>query len=86
MWLSPPMKMRTPSAWLEKEDWPFPVLADSPTYETATAYGMSSWPAFVLLDADGDVAWRGTGEISMDDLTSTIEQALPQTASSVPAG
>lgn len=65
-----------PSAWLEREDWPHPVLADSPTYETAAAYGMSSWPAFVLLDEDGVVRWRGTGEISMDDLTTTIQQAL----------
>ena len=73
-----------PSAWLEKADWPFPVLADSPTYETAAAYGMSSWPAFVLLDRNGDVAWRGTGEIGTDDLTSTIRTALGSTPSSSP--
>ncbi|MFT3852485.1 MAG: TlpA disulfide reductase family protein [Ilumatobacteraceae bacterium] len=67
-----------PSAWLEQEDWPHPILADSPTSETATAYGMSSWPAFVLLDKDGVVRWRSTGEIAMDDLTTAIQQALGQ--------
>jgi thiol-disulfide isomerase/thioredoxin len=75
-----------PSAWLDRAGWPYPVLADSPTYETATADGVSSWPAFVLLDSAGKVDWRGTGQIGMDALTTTIHTALGQTPSSVPAG
>ena len=73
-----------PSSWLTKAGWTWPVLADSPTYQAAAAYGMVSWPAFVLLDKDGVVRWRGTGEIELDTLTSTISTALGETSSSTP--
>jgi thiol-disulfide isomerase/thioredoxin len=73
-----------PSSWLTKSGISAPIMADSPTYEAASAYGMSSWPAFVLLDKDGVVRWRGTGEIDMDTLTSTITTALGETTSSTP--
>jgi cytochrome c biogenesis protein CcmG, thiol:disulfide interchange protein DsbE len=73
-----------PSSWLTKSGWTWPVLADSPTYEAAAAYGMVSWPGFVLLDKDGVVRWRGTGEIELDTLTSTITTALGETSSSTP--
>ncbi len=74
-----------PSSWLSKAGFPWPIMADSPTYEAASAYGMSSWPAFVLLDKDGVVRWRGSGEIDMDTLTSTITNALGETSTSAPA-
>ena len=45
-----------PSAWLKREDWPFPVMADSADGTAANAYGLSAYPYFVLVDADGKVA------------------------------
>lgn len=74
-----------PSAWLEKEAFPWPIMADSDAYDAAAAYGMNSWPGFVLLDKDGKVLWRASGEIDTDTLTTTIEQLRGQTTSSTPA-
>ena len=33
-----------PSAWLEREGWPFPTLADSDTYQAAEAWGLHGLP------------------------------------------
>jgi cytochrome c biogenesis protein CcmG, thiol:disulfide interchange protein DsbE len=62
-----------PSAWLESEDWPFPVMADSAQSTAAQAYGLPSYPFFVFVDADGKVAGRATGELSPDDLTEILD-------------
>ena len=62
-----------PSAWLEREGWPFAAMADSPTGAAAEAYGISAYPYFVMVDADGKVAARGTGEISPEQITANIE-------------
>lgn len=75
-----------PSAWLDGEDWPFSVMADSPSGTAATAYGLPAYPYFVLVDADGTVVGRATGEISEDDLEANIEalkqgEPLPLTSS-----
>ena len=60
-----------PSAWLETEDWPFPVMADDARATAANAYGISAYPFFVLVNADGTVAGRGTGEIGADQIGRT---------------
>lgn len=64
-----------PSSWLAGEHWPFPVIADDPNFSAAGAYGLSSFPYFVILDADGNVAARTSGEIDPDDLAALLEQA-----------
>jgi cytochrome c biogenesis protein CcmG, thiol:disulfide interchange protein DsbE len=76
-----------PSAWLKTEKWPFPVLADSPEGTGATAYGISAYPYFVLVDADGALAGRATGEVPPDQIKANIEalkagQPLPLSSSS----
>jgi cytochrome c biogenesis protein CcmG/thiol:disulfide interchange protein DsbE len=62
-----------PSAWLESVKWPFPALADSPQYTAATAYGLSAYPYFVLVNAGGTVAARGSGEVPPDQIKANIE-------------
>ena len=57
-----------PSAWLEREKWPFPVMVDSTEQTAAIAYGLSSYPYFVFADAQGKVVGRATGEIAPSDL------------------
>jgi thiol-disulfide isomerase/thioredoxin len=64
-----------PSAWLAREDWPFPVALDTASTKGAQAYGLSSYPYFVFVDAQGEVAGRTTGEIEPDQLEA-IFQAL----------
>ena len=67
-----------PSEWLAREGWPalWPVIADSGERTAATAFGLSGFPFFTLVDADGTVLLRRSGEIPKDELTSVIAAAL----------
>ena len=63
-----------PSHWLKDETkWPFPVLADSPNGTAAQAYGLTGYPYFVMVNADGTVAGRGSGELPEDQLQANIK-------------
>src|SRR4051794_31798924 len=59
-----------PSQWLRRVGWPAPVLADNTRGSAATGYGLSSFPFFVVLDGDGKVLQRRTGELD----TSVLNQ------------
>ncbi len=66
-----------PQAWLEGEDWPGDVLADAEDGAAAEAYGLSGYPYFVALNADGTVAARGSGELDqqgIEELVAALEQ------------
>jgi thiol-disulfide isomerase/thioredoxin len=65
-----------PSTWLEREKFPWPVIADTANSDAATAMGLTAFPYFVLLDANGNVLARQTGEIEPSDLTALINNAL----------
>ena len=65
-----------PSTWLEDEDVPWPVIADDAAGTGSLAMGLPGFPYFVLLRADGTVAWRGSGEIDPTELATTITTAL----------
>jgi thiol-disulfide isomerase/thioredoxin len=62
-----------PSKWLKKEQWPFPVLADSTGYGALHAFGVSAFPGFVLVDANGKVAGRSTGETTDADVIANVK-------------
>jgi thiol-disulfide isomerase/thioredoxin len=62
-----------PSAWLKGVGWPFAVMADTPTGTAATAYGISAYPYFVLVNADGTVAARATGEVPPDQIAANVK-------------
>ena len=63
-----------PSEWLTRENFPatWPVMADSKNKVGADAFGLSGYPYFVLIGADGKVLWRSSGEVPMAELTATI--------------
>lgn len=67
-----------PSAWLARERFPvlWPVLADDGASAAGNAFGVSGYPFFVLLDAEGKVVYRGSGQIPKDDLTAIIKTTL----------
>ena len=67
-----------PSEWLAREEFPalWPVMTDSGEKTAAKAMGVSGFPFFVLLDGEGKVALRISGEIEMDVLTEQINAAL----------
>lgn len=64
-----------PSAWLAREKFPalWPVLVDSADRTAGVAFGLSAYPFFVLLDAEGKVVGRMSGEVPMADLTTWLE-------------
>ena len=67
-----------PSEWLAREEFPalWPVIADSADKKAADAFGLSGYPYFVLVDAQGKVFKRISGEIPMDELTTFINQMI----------
>jgi thiol-disulfide isomerase/thioredoxin len=71
-----------PSEWLAGEDWPFPVVLDTANRKAAAAYGLTGYPYFVFVDAQGKVVGRTSGEVAPDDLAAIFAalatgQALP---------
>ena len=67
-----------PSEWLAREEFPalWPVIADSADKKAANAFGLSGYPFFVLVDAQGKVFMRLSGEVPMDELTAIIDQMI----------
>jgi predicted DsbA family dithiol-disulfide isomerase len=63
---------------LAREEFPalWPVMTDSGEKNAANAMGVSGFPFFVLIDAEGKVALRISGEIETDILTEQINSAL----------
>ena len=51
-----------PSAWLEREGWTFPALVDDPESTAFHAFGQGNFPYYVLIDSNGQVALRMSGE------------------------
>ena len=64
-----------PSAWLARVGWTAPVLADSADSEAAAAWGLRSFPYLVALRADGTVAARGVGELTLDEVRTLVAAA-----------
>ena len=66
-----------PEAWFEREGWTAPVIVDE-TGSVAQAYGLASYPYFVILDGTGNVFARLVGEIPTDDLEQILA-TVPRT-------
>jgi thiol-disulfide isomerase/thioredoxin len=60
-----------PSEWLEREGWTAPVIVDE-SGTVADAYGLSAFPYWVFVNADGTVAGRLTGELPASDLDTIV--------------
>jgi thiol-disulfide isomerase/thioredoxin len=74
--IDPTLPNYPPEAWLADEHWTVPVIVD-PTGTVATAYGLSAFPYWVFVGADGAVTGRLTGELPVADLE-TIIASLPR--------
>ena len=64
-----------PADWLQDEGWAGDVLLDDETMTAATAYGLAGYPFLVMLDADGVVVARTSGELPADDVVAMVEAA-----------
>lgn len=61
-----------PSTWLAREGWTAPILTDDAAGSGLAALGIGSFPGFVLVNADGTVAGRLTGEVPMEQLAGMV--------------
>ena len=65
-----------PSAWLARERWPVPTMADDARGSAALAYGVNAYPFFVALDGRGRVVARASGELPVAEIQLLAERAL----------
>lgn len=61
-----------PAAWLESEGWTAPTIADA-TGAAASAYGLSAFPYWVAVDADGNIVERRVGELTPAQITELVD-------------
>ena len=71
-----------PGDWLVDMDWQWPAIADGVdidegSFLTAEAYGVSGFPFVVLVDGEGKVAARWSGESTADETIDRIATHLP---------
>lgn len=66
-----------PSSWLEREGWTVPTMTDDATSAGLRALGMSSFPGFVFVDADGRVVQRTTGELPAATFDQAVRALVP---------
>ena len=65
-----------PSRWVKVKGWPWETMADSENMDAAAAYGVAGYPFFALVDGDGIVRYRFSGEIEIDQLNQVISEAF----------
>jgi len=64
-----------PRAWFVAEGWPELVLRDSDGSEVAEAYGLRSFPYFVVVGPDGRVRARASGGQPLEGWNHLLEEA-----------
>jgi thiol-disulfide isomerase/thioredoxin len=66
-----------PSEWMMADNnWPFAAMADSPQGVARTTYGLDGYPFIVLIDDNGKVALRTSGEKGVDVIDQMVDDAL----------
>jgi thiol-disulfide isomerase/thioredoxin len=65
-----------PSEWIVERGWPWPVIADDVDFAGAEAFGVTAFPFITVVDADGTVRARWTGESAPDDFMAKLDVAL----------
>lgn len=68
----PPRGNWPPQDWLEREDWPLPVVRDTASSAAYAAYGAGGFPFWVFLDGNGTVVNRISGETSIAELEAQL--------------
>lgn len=65
-----------PSKWIVDKAWPWAVMADSEAQEAAVAYGVLGYPGLILLDGEGKVLARRSGEVGIAELDTWVREFL----------
>lgn len=64
-----------PAPWVEGAGWPGRVILDDERGSAASAFGLTSYPYLVLVDADGEVVARNAGELGLEGLRDLVARA-----------
>ena len=62
-----------PSAWLAREEWSIPTLVDDETFSALRAFGQGGFPYYVMVDRNGLVAHRMSGEQDPANLAAMMQ-------------
>jgi thiol-disulfide isomerase/thioredoxin len=65
-----------PSDWIEEMKWPFEVFVDSEEGSAANAYGVDGFPFIVIVNAEGKIVGRHSGELELADLDAFVKDSL----------
>ncbi len=71
-----------PSNWLASVGWTPPILIDDDAQTTAKSWGLTGFPFFVMVDAEGKVWQRGSGEVPIEDIDRLADELVKGQASS----
>jgi len=74
--VDPTRENHPPEDWFAREGYPLPVVADSAASAVAAGYGLTGFPYWVVVDADGNVVLRTSGEKTPADLDAMAAAAL----------
>jgi len=70
-----------PSSWISGAGWEPEALLDDDAQSAATSWGLTGFPYFVMVDADGNVWQRGSGEIPVSELQRLADELMSGVAS-----
>jgi thiol-disulfide isomerase/thioredoxin len=73
--IDPARQNYPPDAWFAREGWTVPIIVD-PTNTVATAYGLSAFPYWVFIGADGTIKARAVGELPIANLETVIRTLI----------
>ena len=62
-----------PHTWLDLEKWPVPSIVDTHSSQIATAYGISSFPFFIVINDKGEIALRIPGRLGVETLSRLLD-------------
>jgi cytochrome c biogenesis protein CcmG, thiol:disulfide interchange protein DsbE len=65
-----------PSEWVEEKGWTWQMMADDEELTAIKAYGGTSFPFSVVLDADGNVLGRRAGSATAAEIKAFLDEAL----------
>jgi len=69
-----------PSEWIVEKGWEWPTMADDEQSSAFLDFGGSGFPFLVMLDADGTVLARQSGESTSEEIKAWIDAALATSA------
>ncbi len=64
-----------PSAWMEREGWSHEVIVDNEESMIAQSYGLSAFPFWAVVGADGNLVGRAEGGVGEDGFAALFAAA-----------